>query len=159
MEDLRSGIFDGGSDGFLIYVPSAHSKSMAPEGKHSVTIYTVAPNVLKKGSWEKDIEKLAEKLIQHAEEYIPGLSGHIVEKVVMTPLEFKKLTHLKHHGFGGISPIMGKTNPPHITPVKNFYFIGAQSESGGGVGGAMNGACKTAKKVLEESEKSKGENR
>ena len=40
---------------------------------------------------------------------------------------------VKHHAFGGLAPIMGKTGLPHKTPVKDFWFIGHMSESGGGV--------------------------
>jgi phytoene dehydrogenase-like protein len=38
---------------------------------------------------------------------------------------------------------MGKTNPPHLTPVKGLFFIGAQSESAGGITNVMKGAKKT----------------
>ncbi len=48
---LRSGIYHEGKDGFLIYVPSLHSPSLAPAGKHAVTIYTIAPDTLSEGSW------------------------------------------------------------------------------------------------------------
>jgi phytoene dehydrogenase-like protein len=69
---------------------------------------------------------------------------------VLTPVEFKKRTHLAHHAFGGIAPVMGKQNPAHRTPIEGLWFIGAQSESGGGVAGAMIGARNVAKRILEE---------
>jgi phytoene dehydrogenase-like protein len=45
---------------------------------------------------------------------------------------------------------MGKQNPAHRTPIEGLWFIGAQSESGGGVAGAMIGARNVAKRILEE---------
>ena len=50
---LRTGDYHEGKDGFLIYVPSLHSPSLAPAGKYAVTIYTVAPDVLAKGTWRE----------------------------------------------------------------------------------------------------------
>ncbi len=43
---------------------------------------------------------------------------------------------------------MGKANPPHQTDVEGLWFIGAQSESGGGVLGVMKGARNVARRIL-----------
>ena len=57
---------------------------------------------------------------------------------------------MSHHAFGGIAPVMGKQNPAHRTPVEGLWFVGAQSESGGGVAGVMLGARKVARRILQE---------
>src|SRR5574344_685260 len=103
---------------------------MAPDGKYSLTIYTVAPDKLKNGNWESKKEVYADKLISLAEKYIPGLSSHITEKLIMTADEYRKLTHLDHASFGGLVPHIDKKRIPHETPIRNLYFIGAQSQSG-----------------------------
>jgi phytoene dehydrogenase-like protein len=144
----RSGHYHEGKDGFLIYVPSMHSPELAPEGHHAVTIYTIAPNVLSEGTWKERGAELAEKLVAEAERFVPGLREHTQVQVVLTPEEFKQRTHLEHHAFGGIAPIMGKQNPAHETPVQGLWFIGAQSESGGGVAGVMIGARNVARRIL-----------
>ena len=69
---LRSGIYHEGKDGFLIYVPSLHSPSLAPAGKHAVTIYTIAPDTLSEGSWSTRKEELADKLVAEAEVICTG---------------------------------------------------------------------------------------
>ncbi|MFH2039393.1 MAG: NAD(P)/FAD-dependent oxidoreductase, partial [Chloroflexota bacterium] len=51
VQRLRTGIYHEGKEGFLIYVPSLHSPSMAPAGKYAVTIYTIAPDTLAEGNW------------------------------------------------------------------------------------------------------------
>jgi phytoene dehydrogenase-like protein len=140
VEKLRNGIYHEGDDGFLIYVPSFHSPEMAPQGHHAVTIYTVAPDTLKEGSWEELKEKYADKLIALAEAYLPDLRKHIKEKVIMTPVEYRKFTHLKKSAFGGVVPIVGVKNPPHKTPVAGLYFVGQQSENAGGVAAVLMGA-------------------
>jgi len=77
-----------------------------------------------------------DRLIAEAERFVPGLREHTQVQVVLTPEDFRTRTHLEHHGFGGIAPIMGKQNPAHQTPVDGLWFIGAQSESGAAERGA-----------------------
>ena len=48
---------------------------------------------------------------------------------------------------GGIAPVLGAWRVPHRTPVEGLWFVGAQSESGGGVGAVMAAAFKTARRV------------
>jgi all-trans-retinol 13,14-reductase len=148
VQACREGRYHEGKDGFLIYVPSMHSPELAPPGHHAVTVYTIAPNRLREGSWEARREELADKLVEEAERFVPGLREHTRVRVVLTPEDFQQRTHLAHHAFGGISPVMGKTNPLHQTDVEGLWFIGAQSESGGGVLGVMKGARNVARRIL-----------
>jgi phytoene dehydrogenase-like protein len=145
---LRSGEYHEGRDGFLIYVPSQHSPSMAPAGKHALTIYTVAPDTLSKGSWIERREELADRLVAEAEAHIPGLREHTKTRLILTPEDYRRRTHQKHHSFGGVPPIIGNKPPAHKTPIQNLWFIGAQSESAGGVLNVMVGACKVAKRIM-----------
>ncbi len=145
---LRSGDYHEGKDGFLIYVPSLHSPELAPVGKYAVTIYTVAPDTLAGRSWSACKEELADKLIAEAEAHIPDLREHTVTRMVLTPEDYRQRTHQKHHSFGGIPPVMGNKPPAHKTPIQGLWFIGAQSESTGGILKVMLGAQKVAKRIL-----------
>lgn len=127
-----------------------HSPDMAPPGKHAVTIYTVCPHELKEGTWEEKREEMADKLIMEAEKIIPGLYEGSEVKVIMTPDDFKKRINVVHHSFGGTAPVMGEQNPAHCTPIQGLWYIGAYSESGGGVAGASLGARNVAKKILKK---------
>jgi len=129
-------------------VPSYHAPEFAPEGKHCVTIYTVAPDELKEGTWEERKEEYADKLIALAERQLPGLSGHITAKKIMTAVDYRKYTHMDKSSFGGVVPIWNQKNPPHVTPVKGLYFVGAQSESAGGVGNVVYGAKNAYEKAM-----------
>ena len=146
---LRTGDYHEGKEGFLIYVPSLHSPSLAPAGKYAVTIYTVAPDTLNTGNWSSRKEELANKLVAEAEAHIPGLRAHTLTRLILTPEDYRKRTHQKHHSFGGVPPVMGNKPPAHKTPIKNLWFIGAQSESTGGVLNVMTGAQKVAKRILK----------
>jgi all-trans-retinol 13,14-reductase len=147
IDRCRQGEYHGGKDGFLIYIPSMHSPSMAPPGHHAVTIYTIAPNNLKSGTWARRKDELTEKLLIEAEKYIPGLRSHTTVKIILTPDDFRKWTYTTYHSFGGHAPIRGKTGGPHVTPIKNVWFIGSQSDKqAGGVAGTMS----QAKDVIQE---------
>jgi all-trans-retinol 13,14-reductase len=138
----RRGEYHEGRDGFLIYIPSYHSPSMAPPGQHAITIYTIAPNKLE-GGWQARRQEMTDKLLHEAEKVIPGLREHARVIVSLTPVDFGQLTYmLDHHSFGGFCPVMGKSGAPHRTPLEGLWFVGAQSESGGGVANVMRGARK-----------------
>ncbi len=150
VDHCRSGDFHEGKEGFLIYIPSMHSPEMAPKGKHAVTVYTIAPHQLNKGTWNKRREELAEKVLIEAEKIIPDLRKRALVKIILTPDDFKKRINVKRHSFGGLAPIMGQQGIPHRTTVRGLWFIGAQSESSGGLAGVVSGARKTIKMILKE---------
>jgi len=137
---LRSHIYHGGHDGYLIYVPSHHAPDFAPEGKHCITIYTVCPDTLAEGAWEDVKDHYADQLIALAEKQLPGLSSHIVTRRIMTAADYQTYTHMEKSSFGGVVPIWKQKNPPHVTGIAGLYFIGQQSENGGGIGAVMTGA-------------------
>ncbi len=145
---LRTGDYHEGKEGFLIYVPSMHSPSLAPSGNFAVTVYTVAPDTLAEGNWSNRKEELADKLIAEAERFIPNLREHTVTRLILTPEDYRGRTHLKHHSFGGVPPVMGNKPPAHKTPIQGLWFIGSQSESAGGVLNVMIGAQKVARRIL-----------
>ena len=128
------------TDGFLIFVDSYHAKEFAPDGKHCITLYTVAPDTLKNENWNDKKQEYADKLIKLAERHIPNLSNHIEEIKILTPEDYRVLTHMSKSSFGGNIPIWNQLTPTHFTPVENLLFLGQQSENGGGMAAVMMGA-------------------
>ena len=150
VDRCRSGDYHEGKQGFLIYIPSNHSPDMAPPGHHSLTVYTIAPYKLSKGNWASRSEELADKLLLEAEKIIPGLRDHSKTEVIMTPLDFKSRIFVDKHSFGGLAPIMNQQSPPHQTPIQGLWYVGAQSESGGGVSGVVAGTRRGILRLLKE---------
>jgi phytoene dehydrogenase-like protein len=144
ISEAREGLYHEGRDGFVVHVPSLHTPGMAPAGMHAMTIYTICPDRLAQGDWEERKEYFADRLAAWAEERIPGLRAHTRVRHILTPADFRTRTHLKHHAFGGIAPLVGSWKAPHKTPVEGLWFVGAQSESGGGVAAVMTAAFRTA---------------
>lgn len=149
-EKLRTGVYHEGDDGYLIFVPSFHAPEFAPEGKHCVTIYTVAPDTLQDASWEERKEEYADKLIRLAERQLPELGKHIVTRKIMTAEDYRRFTHMEKSSFGGVVPIWNQKNPPHMTPVQGLYFVGQQSENAGGVGAVILGAKSAYEKAMKK---------
>ena len=150
---LRNGIYHDGQDGFLIFCDSYHAENFAPEGRHCLTIYTVAPNILAEGSWEENKEIYADHLIALAEKYLPDLSRHITFRKIITADYYKEYTNTDFFSFGGLVPIDGQINPPHRTPISNFYFLGSQSESNGGITPTSGGGYKVYNLIKESLKK------
>lgn len=150
-EKLRSGVYHEGNDGYLIFVPSEHAPEFAPEGKHCVTIYTVAPDTLAEGDWESKKQEYAEKLISLAERQLPGLSKHIDTMKIMTARDYSEYTHIKKSSFGGVVPIWNQKNPTHKTPIEGLWFVGQQSENAGGLGNVILGAKSAYEKAFPKN--------
>jgi phytoene dehydrogenase-like protein len=91
-------------------------------------------------------------LLKLAEEFVPGLREHAQTKIILTPEDFRKRSYLKKHAFGGTAPHLKISPPPHKTPINGLWFVGAQSETYGGVIGAMTGAENVVNLLNEESE-------
>jgi phytoene dehydrogenase-like protein len=151
VDRCRSGDYHEGKEGFLIYIPSLHSPEMSPPGHHAITVYTIAPYILSKGDWDSRKEELADKLLIEAEKIIPGLREHSKTEVIMTPVDFKSRIFVEKHSFGGLAPIMNQQGPSHQTPIDNLWYVGAQSESGGGVAGVVAGTRKGILQLLKEA--------
>ncbi len=150
VRELRARHYHEGKEGFLIFINSMHSPEMAPKGCHSVTIYTVAPSELE-GGWEGRRKEMTDKLLIEAEKIIPGLRKHTKTMVTLTPDDFKKIAYTPdHHSFGGICPVMGRPGAPHKTPYRGLWFIGAQSEAGGGVTTQLISSKKVFKMLKKE---------
>lgn len=152
IEECQKGVYHKGKDGLLVYIPSVHSPDMAPPEHHAVTVYTIAPNDPVNGTWEENKEEWADILLNLAEGFIPGLREHTKTKIILTPEDFRKRSYLKRHAFGGTVPHLRISPPPHKTPINGLWFVGAQSETYGGVIGAMIGAENVVNLLKEESE-------
>ena len=148
IKDAQSGDYHEGRDGFVVHVPTMHSPEMAPEGHHSLTVYTICPDTLNEGTWDDRRDELADKLVAYTEKYIPGLSEHTLTREIITPADFRVLTHAEHHAFGGLAPVMGRPNIEHQTPIEGLWFIGHQSQSGGGVFNVLPSSYKVARRII-----------
>lgn len=141
----KAGEYHEGAAGFVVHAPWVDAR---PSDGYPLTIYTIAPDRLKDGDWASRKQEYADKLLAHAGQRIPGLQQHVRDCETLTPDDFRQRTHTAHHAFGGLAPVMDAWRPPHQTPVAGLWFIGAQSESGGGVNNVIPAAFRVAQRIL-----------
>jgi phytoene dehydrogenase-like protein len=127
-----------------ITIPSIEDTSLAPAGKHVMSIHVqFAPYNLKEGDWNTRREEFAGNVIDQLEKYAPGLRNLIVAAQVITPLDLEQTYGLSgghiHHGeqtldqFFTFRPLIGWAQ--YRTPLKRLYLCGAGTHPGGGLTG------------------------
>lgn len=139
-----------------ISIPSLGDPSLAPAGKHVMSIHVqFAPYKLKPGDWTTRGDEFAGRVIGQLENYAPGLRELIVASQVITPLDLEQTCGLSgghiHHGeqtidqFFTFRPLIGYAQ--YRTPLKRLYLCGAGTHPGGGLTGwpGANAAREIAK--------------
>ena len=131
-----------------INIPSFNDPSLAPAGKHVMSIHVqFAPYKLKEGDWTTRRDEFASNVIDKLEAYAPRLRELLVASQVITPLDLEREYGLSgghiHHGeqtldqFFTFRPLIGWAQ--YRTSLRRLYLCGAGTHPGGGVTG-MPGA-------------------
>jgi phytoene dehydrogenase-like protein len=125
-----------------IVIPSTLDPSMAPPGKHVMSIFVqYAPYHLKNGTWPERREALGDTVIDTLSEYAPNLKNIILHRQVVTPWDLEQEFGLTEGNiFQGeltldqlffLRPVAGWAK--YRTPINNLYMCGACTHPGGGV--------------------------
>ena len=127
-----------------VRIPSLSDPTLAPPGKHVMSIYVqYAPYHLRKGNWNDERKGLAEVVIETLAHYAPNLKEAILHTKVLTPLDLETIYGLPegnpNHGemtldqFLYMRPVPGWAQ--YRTPIQGLYMCGAGTHPGGGVTG------------------------
>ncbi len=125
-----------------IIIPSLLDPSMAPPGKHVMSIFVqYAPYHLKEGEWPEKREALGDAVVDTLSEYAPNLKSIILHRQVLTPWDLEQEFGLTEGNiFQGeltldqlffLRPLPGWAK--YRTPIRNLYLCGACTHPGGGV--------------------------
>jgi len=125
-----------------IILPSMLDPSMAPPGKHVMSIFVqYAPYHLASGTWPEKREALGDAVIDTLSEYAPNIKNIILHRQVVTPWDLEQEFGLTEGNiFQGeltldqlffLRPVPGWAK--YRTPVQNLYMCGACTHPGGGV--------------------------
>ena len=128
-----------------IVIPSIVDPSMAPPGKHVMSIFvTYAPYELENTSWPEQREAFGDNVIQTLAEYIPNLEEIILHRQVLTPWDLEQEIGLTQgnifHGELSLEQLFFLRPVPgwseYRTPIRNLYLCGSGTHPGGGVMGS-----------------------
>jgi phytoene dehydrogenase-like protein len=140
-----------------ISIPSILDSSLAPEGKHVMSIYMqFAPYRLKQGDWSQQRDALADTIIKTLATYAPDLPGKILARQTLTPKDLEENYGLTGgHAFHGelaldqiftMRPLLGWAR--YRMPVKGLYLCGNGTHPGNGVTGASG--ANAAREILKD---------
>ncbi len=128
-------------------IPSAVDPTVAPEGKHLMSMFVqYAPYNLKEGSWDDEAvrNKFADRCIDILNEYAPNFKQSVIDRHMFTPLDLERTFNMTGGNiFQGemtlnqlfmFRPAPGYSN--YRTPIRNLYLCGSAAHPGGGVMGA-----------------------
>jgi phytoene dehydrogenase-like protein len=127
-----------------ITIPSVADPSLAPEGKHVMSVWMQsAPYHLKEGSWNKLRDALGDTVVNVIEEYAPGFKSSILHRQVLTPLDLEQTFGLTeghiYHAEIALDQIFFMRPVPgwarYHTPIDRLYLCGSGTHPGGGVTG------------------------
>jgi phytoene dehydrogenase-like protein len=141
-----------------IVIPSLVDPSVAPPGKHVMSIFVqYAPYHLKEGAdaWPKRREAFGDTVVDTLSEYCPGLKDAILHRQVLTPWDLEHEMGLTEGNiFQGelsleqllfLRPVEGWSR--YRTPIRNLWLCGSGAHPGGGIMGAPGELC--AKSLLK----------
>ena len=128
-----------------ILIPSIIDPSMAPPGKHVMSIFVqYAPYHLKEGTWEEKREAFGDAVVNTLTEYAPNLKNAIIGRQVVSPWDMEQKIGLTEGNiFHGeltldqlffLRPVAGWAQ--FKTPLESLYLCGSGAHPGGGVMGA-----------------------
>ena len=130
---------------FMLHVQSLTDSSLAPPGKHAMTVYIqYAPYDLKESTWEEEKDRFTNRCVEVLSEYIPNLKDIILDRVMFGPRDIEERFNLTEstmmHGWMmpdqifNYRPVAGWSD--YRTPVHNLYLCGSGAHPGGAVSGA-----------------------
>jgi phytoene dehydrogenase-like protein len=144
-----------------VVVPSLVDPSVAPPGKHVMSIFVqYAPYHLKEGAdtWPKRREAFGDTVVDTLAEYCPGLKESILHRQVLTPWDLEHEMGLTEGNiFQGelsleqllfLRPVQGWSR--YRTPIRNLWLCGSGAHPGGGIMGAPGELC--AKSLMNSGE-------
>ncbi len=141
-------------------IPTLWDKSLAPAGKHVMSIYMqYAPYKLRNSDWDSQRDALGDTVVNTLAEYAPDLPSLIEAREVITPKDLEQTYGLTGgHIFHGelaldqlftMRPLLDWAQ--YRTPIKGLYLCGSGTHPGTGLNG-ISGA-NAAREIITELRK------
>jgi phytoene dehydrogenase-like protein len=139
-------------------IPSLTDPTLAPDGKHVMSIYMQYAPYKLKGDWEEQRKALGQTVVQTLAQYAPNLPEMILTHQIITPLDLEEVYGLTggqiFHGdlaldqFFTMRPLLDWAR--YKTPIANLYLCGSGTHPGAGLtGGSGANAAREIVKQLK----------
>lgn len=138
-----------------ITIPTLTDPSLAPPGKHVMSIYMqYAPFKLKSGDWDGQRNNLGETVVRTLAQYAPNLPSLVIEGQIITPKDLEDTYGMTggHIFHGELSLDQFFTMRPLLdwaryrTPIHNLYLCGSGTHPGAGLTGGSG--ANAAREIL-----------
>ena len=136
-------------------IPSLTDPTLAPEGKHVMSIYMQYAPYKLKGDWEDQRKALGQTVVQTLAQYAPNLPELILTHQIITPQDLEDVYGLTggqiFHGdlaldqFFTMRPLLDWA--PYRTPLDNFFLCGSGTHPGAGLTGGSG--ANAAREILK----------
>ncbi len=136
-------------------IPSLTDPTLAPEGKHVMSIYMQYAPYKLKGDWEQQRKALGQTVVQTLAQYAPNLPELILTHQIITPLDLEETYGLTggqiFHGdlaldqFFTMRPLLDWAR--YQTPIENLYLCGSGTHPGAGLTGGSG--ANAAREILK----------
>ncbi|MGA8216337.1 MAG: NAD(P)/FAD-dependent oxidoreductase [Candidatus Sulfotelmatobacter sp.] len=137
-------------------IPSLTDPTLAPEGKHVMSIYMQYAPYKLKGDWEDQRKALGQTVVQTLAQYAPSLPEMILTHQIITPQDLEDVYGLTggqiFHGdlaldqFFTMRPLLDWAR--YRTPIQNLYLCGSGTHPGAGLTGGSG--ANAAREILKE---------
>jgi phytoene dehydrogenase-like protein len=129
---------------FDIQIPTVYDTSIAPPGKHIVSMWIRYEPVHPKGStWDELRQGEGERLIDMFTEYAPNFRKSVRDWLLLTPLDIERRLNITdgnyHHTNHSPGQLLGDRlfqRGGYRSPIAGLYMCGAGTHPGGEVSGA-----------------------
>ena len=143
-----------------IAIPSLTDPSLAPPGKHVMSIYVqYTPYKLKNSDWESQRVALGDTVVKTIAQYAPNLPELILTHQIITPQDLEDIYGLTgghiFHGelaldqFFTMRPLLDWAR--YRTPIQNLYLCGSGTHPGAGLTGGSG--ANAAREILKDLKK------
>jgi len=126
-------------------IPSTVDPTMAPEGKHSMSIFVqyASYNMPKHGNRDQQREAFGNAVIDTLAEFAPNIKDLILHKQIITPWDLEQQIGISEgnisHGELTLDQLFIMRPTPgwakYRTPIRNYYQCGSGTHPGGGITG------------------------
>ena len=127
-----------------ITVPSVGDPSLAPAGKHVMSVWMQsAPYNLRAASWNDQRDAVGDTVVNMLETYAPGFTSLILHRQILTPLDLQETYGLTeghpYHAEMALDQVFFMRPVPgwarYRTPIDHLYLCGSGTHPGGGITG------------------------